>query len=529
MKKNFKILIASLSLTTSILYTLNIFQTEQKVYQSFIHDDLLNKIVSNQQIQYTDFISPSITSTEQESILYYGRVLKYYYANSIKVDDEDIKKLESYFESFSAADKAFAIQNLLSTTINISIYGSSSDAEFFAEAFSKWLNTPDKQKNKSWEITNAFFIEIFPDILKQGGVLEDTQQNIVDIVNKKIHTESSVIYDTTLKSIDIDSKSVNLKYSSSIENYWIGTKQNGTGALDYISKQFSSQNSFAFKNAYSVVQNWMYDSYTPASLESIASFKAFNKNKYSNFEALDAKLSLVSTANDGVSRLPFKKIYDALEETYLKQIPKSSIDFEQWTYADTQKLKELTLFLYNMLFSLISNDSWVENLLTGFIVSPDFPLKSTKAKNMQNVMGNTITTSKTSSTQKSNQGAEYSYIVLTGVSLTYKEFNSQYKMGFWSSPAKFNTLIHEFGHALDAFGSKQISARSKNYKKDIYYKKMYSGNIFGDYIPTFDFTFQFWKDPSSIIIIGVIGIVSVVSITYLTLNYKSRKKKDKED
>ncbi|WP_146063418.1 hypothetical protein [Mesoplasma corruscae] len=521
MKKKFKILIASLLLTTFILYTLSFIQTEQKVYQSFIHDDVLNKSESTQTFNYNDFIPPSSTSTEQESILYYGRVLKYYYANSIKVKDTDIDELELFFADFSDADKAFAIQNLLSSTINISIYGSSSDAEFFAESFSKWLNTPDEQKNKSWEITNNFFIEILPDILKQAGVLKYTQEKIVDIVNKKIDTESLVTYDTTL--INLPSDPVDLKYGSTslqnfAKNYWKGIGQNDAGALNYISKQFSSQNYSALEKAYSVVKNWMYDSYTPASSESIASFNAFNTNTYSSFDELDNELLDISQANDKVSRLPFKKIYDNLEATYLLKTPKSSNDFEQWTYADTQNLKELTLFLYNMLFSLISNETWVENLLTGFIVSPDSPLKS----NDENVMGYT-------STSSSNQGAEYSYIVLTGISLTYKEFNSQYTMGFWSSPAKFNTLIHEFGHALDAFGSKPNSARSNNYKKDIHYWEMYSGNIFGDYIPTSDFTFEFWKDPSSTIIIGAIGIVSVVSITYLSLNYKSRKKNEEKE
>ncbi|AGR42132.1 hypothetical protein [Spiroplasma diminutum] len=504
MKKILTTLLGAIFLSTQTLQVSGFVESEVTQYNYKNEIKTINNLSTFNDINYKSFIPPSQKQNNQQKVMYYGRVLKYYYANNIKLEDNI--DFEVLFTESNNTNKSLAIQNLLASTINISIYGSSSDAEFFAETFSKWLNTPDEQKNKSWEITNHFFITVFPELLKNGSILnEAAESNIVNAVQRNIIGNK---YDTTL---DGKSGSLNLKYNINLTSY-----------LSQASSYISSQTSVSIDqyNLNEISKNWFNDSYTKASENSIASFKEFNKNYYASFDELDEILNKNSLDSNSVSRLPYKKVYDNLEENYLISTPMFQGESEKWTKQDTQNLKDLTLFLYNMIYSITNNASWTQNILTGFIISPDYPLADTQ----EGVMGYTSTASYIQNQQVTSTA--YSFIVLTGISLTFKEYNSQYTQGFWSSPSKYNVLIHEFGHVVDAFASKLNTYRNETYKNDISYKEMYSGNIFGDYTAQKQTFVEFISKPGVIIAILAGTTILIVFFTSFAVgNYRRKKNK----
>ncbi|AHI53031.1 hypothetical protein [Spiroplasma culicicola] len=469
-------------------------------------------------IDYQSLITPSA------KYMYYGRILKYYYANSITVDDSDLISLEQNITvsgSNSSIIKELFIQNLMASTIMPSIYGASSDAEFFAESFSKWLNTDDNLKNKSWEITNNFFINIFPSIIKVGGKINDfynssqtIAQYIVQLVNEDKTKEDKVIYDTTLL---VKPGDLNLKYNNEAIIWHDRLSQSPLDLIaTQITREYQVNLSFTNSSLIKILNTWMYDSYSKASEESILEFNNFVKNHYQTFENLNTSLNQVSKDKNNFSMINFTYVYDNLEEVYLQNTPSNTgVDYEKWTTTDTQKLKQLTLDLYNGLYALIQNEVWVNLIICALIISPDYPLVSDE--DMQGVMGYTNSAYYIDDNKEFVSFA-YSYIVLTGTSLTYKQFNNQYAWGFWSSPNKFNVLVHEMGHALDAFGSKINEARVQNHASTLDYRQLYGGEVFGAY--------EYQAAISFATIFLVIGAV-VVSVTAFYFIVKTIKRKQK--
>ncbi|WP_338985695.1 hypothetical protein [Spiroplasma endosymbiont of Diplazon laetatorius] len=260
----------------------------------------------------------------------------------------------------------------------------------------------------------------------------------------------------------------------------------------------------------------MNDSYTKASKNSIDEFNVFNENHFFNFDNLDRKIANNSKDINSYSSVWFSHVFSSIEEAYLKSTPNLNSDGEKWTKEHTKQLKELTLKLYNVLFNLIKNETWVQNILSALIISPDFPLVSDDSSLMENVMGYTNTSYYVDSSNNFYSTA-YSYIVIAGPSLTFQKFNSQYKNAFWSSPNKFSVWIHEMGHVVDAFGSKTINYRSINYSKKLDYKNLYKGQFFGDYIVS----------SSGPILIWIFATFSGVTIIIIVVFYLVKKCKKK--
>ncbi|WP_339020405.1 hypothetical protein [Spiroplasma endosymbiont of Atherix ibis] len=494
-----------------------------------------NQINKNKSIDYKSLIEPN------QKNAYYGRILKYYYANSIEVNNEDITTIESNLDigelfgigwlfgkrgTNSKFYKQLIIQNMLASTIMPSIYGASSDQEFFAESFSKWLNTDDDIKNKSWEVTNNFYINILPKIISVGGRFDDIYQEnqtifdkTIEIVNSYLNSSAKVKYDATLGKNE--SNALNLQYSPSI--IWNNSHENAlSNIIEQVEKEFQRKIILSNKPKITqIVSAWMYDSYTPASKESINSFNNFNNKHYNSFEELDTKLQNSSKDINNYSTVWFSHIYENLEQNYLSKTPNIGINNEKWTKKQTLQLKETTLKMYNALFNLIKNEEWINKLLLALIITPDFPLKLEK----KGVMGYTSTLPQIKGNGIFGRfiSIRYSYIVITGPSLTYKKFNNQYKTGFWSSPNKYSVLIHEMGHVVDHFGSKNSENRLTNYSKAINYKNLYEGEFFGEYTPS-----SLWINKSLWIIVGsVAATIGTITIFYLVIT-KIRVKKSKK-
>ncbi|ALD66309.1 hypothetical protein [Spiroplasma cantharicola] len=480
----------------------------------------IKKLNESEQISYKSLIE------SKSNYMYYGRFLKYYYANSIKISDSDIEIIKNTLKLNGIQTTIYEslfIQNMLASTIMPSIYGASSDAEFFAESFSKWLNTEDILKNKSWEVTNNFYINLLPEIIKQGGTINGTYEDSFTISQKFIslveNSQNKIFYDTTLDSKPTNS--LNLKYSNS-SIIW----ENNQQTLDYFLSQLRLETGsliYLNQNQKDVLRNlassWMNDSYTPASQTSIEEFNSFNENYYQSFDNLDKTLAAASKDKNNYSGVWLSHIFNNLEEVYLKKTPNSlGVDYEKWSTNDTEKLKEITLKTYNSLYNIIKNDIWVSNILVALILSPDFPLKNNDGSEMnEGTMGYT-STSYYIDKQNNFVSTAYSYIVITGPSLTFKEFNSQYKQGFWSTPYKFSVVVHEIGHALDGFGSKLNMYRNNNYSKTLDYKEFYKGDVFGEYVAQ--------DNTWSILVIILAGstTAAVLIITYVVLRKKSSKK-----
>ncbi|AUB31836.1 hypothetical protein [Spiroplasma floricola] len=512
---------------------LNPFSYTTSTYE-VIKENSVNNLILNttkqknikESITYKSLIEPN------KQVMYYGRLLKYYYANSIKVNEDDINSIrENIMVTGNKSDmyKELTIQNILASTIMPSIYGATSDAEFFAESFSKWLNTDDDLKNKSWEITNNFYINILPEIISVGGRYNDNYKEnktisdkTVELINSDLNSASKVKYNATLKQKE--SNSLNLQYNNESV---IWSNNNSQNALSKISSQIikESREVVLFKDITTIngiTSKWMYDSYTPASQESIDSFNNFNKKYFNSFEELDTKLQNSSKDINNHSAVWFSYIYENMEKNYLSQTPNVRIDNEKWTKDHTNQLKELTLKMYNALFNLIKREEWVDKMLSALIISPDFPLISDDGTSSQGTMGYTATQYSLDPSTKEIVSTEYAYIVITGPSLTYKKFNDQYKAGFWSSPNKYSVLIHEMGHVVDGFGSKLNLKRSTNYSKLLNYKNLYKGDFFGEY------TYSIWNNKSLWIAVGSIAATAITVTAFYLIIIKVRSRKVKK-
>ncbi|WP_338985694.1 hypothetical protein [Spiroplasma endosymbiont of Diplazon laetatorius] len=199
--------------------------------------DIIN--LNYQNSQYNENISYKSLIIPNKQYMYYGRLLKYYYSNNIFVSDNEINQISKNIiisgENSNIYNSLF-IQNLVATTIMPSIYGSSSDAEFFAESFSKWLNTDNELRNKSWEVTNNFYLKILPEIIKIGGLVEGEYENNQTISHKAIEliSENSNLVKYNTKLSQKPSDSLELKYNNSSI---IWTQEYSNNALNYIKNQ----------------------------------------------------------------------------------------------------------------------------------------------------------------------------------------------------------------------------------------------------------------------------------------------------
>ncbi|QGS52018.1 hypothetical protein [Spiroplasma tabanidicola] len=424
-------------------------------------------------------------------MMYYGRILKYYYAKSVtKIKQEfydsiiDVYDYNEYFLTYEGINhfgskktelnfyKALLVQNIIASTINISEYGATNDREFFAEAFSKWLLTPDSLKNKSWEITNYFFTIFFPELIKNGENQIDKKDSLLDYLFSKYD-------DRPIYNLDLEEKPndcIDLGY----ESEKVGWEEFESGKSgNYLSTCFTSffDQSIVLKIIdkemhlgtyyYNLLGGWMNDSYTKASEQSIKYFHNFNSNYYDDFDALDAKLVENSKNEFNESNVIFKKIYDSIDNRYT-----NFFSIYKWKKSYTKELKDATLYLYNYLFSLIKNELWVNNILNSFVISSDEVLKDSS----KNVLGYNATDS---TFEDETWSISSSYIIIKFKGLIDAKNNNSYKTQWFSSPIWYSVLIHEMGHALDGFGGRLNSFRNKNDTSTKKYDYYYSGRKIG--------------------------------------------------
>ncbi|QGS52019.1 hypothetical protein STABA_v1c06580 [Spiroplasma tabanidicola] len=490
--------------TTSNLISENLIKLNNK-----ISDDITTKVnkVSTKASTYNyndllldDYSNISINDDNAlQKALFYGRILKYYIANSIKDEKNLLNNLETEINKISLDDdiyskkefkKALLMQNIIASTINISAYGASSDNEFFAESFAKWLLTPDDQKNRSWEIINDFYTTIMPKLISTGRVITDKDiEEIKTIVQN--NSSSLTKYDLDLTSAS--SNPVDLKYANNQQIGWLNFTDDIKESYGYVAMNYCytqlywarrslNLNFNQLKNLISASQSFMYDSFTKASESNIKKFNDFNDNHFT-FASLDEFLIKNSIDTNGIAQISPNYLINSFANYYKKLSWTGSDVIDAWNDDWTEKLKNVFLNLYNYLYALFKNENYVKNVISGLVLSSDSPLKNNDGSSMEGVLGYT-STSGAGYKNPDNESEVLitttdSYIVIRSDGLLLKQFNSQYQKGWFSSPENFNVIVHEMGHAVEAFGGRENSLRLKNNSAYRNYGDLYSGNYIG--------------------------------------------------
>ncbi|ARU91664.1 hypothetical protein SCLARK_001095 [Spiroplasma clarkii] len=262
---------------------------------------------------------------------------------------------------------------------------------------------------------------------------------------------------------------------------------------------------------YPFLETWINDSYTKASDDSLQLFQDANSNHFADFATLDNFFSENTKDVTGVSQIWLSNSFQAIEAEYLNYSTNS--DTEKWTEATTEKLRESTLRMFNYLYTFANNEIWFKRMCSALIFAEDDSL----------VGHDSSTLGVTSTSYLSNNSSTYeSYVVILGKALLLKEFNTQYQLGFWSSPEKFAVIIHEFGHVLDGFGGKRNVLRPEDNSQASTLSSKYEGKMFGiaRNNPSNGLLSSFF-----IFVIVLVSVAAVVGITVSVIMLVPKKKK----
>ncbi|WP_374696428.1 hypothetical protein [Spiroplasma endosymbiont of Polydrusus formosus] len=465
----------------------------------------------------------NITSTSQDDFIYSGQILlEFIYKSSNISSNSTIKEIEQNIiqnkdtiyngwgntQNVTINRKELFEMSLIGSIVNISNYGMKSLKEFFAEAYAKWTTTPDAMKNKSWEILNEFFIEIYAPLQKTNfGSQISTLQKSLDFIDQHI-SSSKIIYDTNLAKKPSDA--VNLKYSSNLFGSRFGLQQTiPTGGEDSYTFNaiktalimWQSNKNRDIKNSHfpilsgviyrNIIANWwwdlsgelakmMNDSYTKAQNSSRRKYEDFmstaKQKNYSSFDKLDQTLKALTRYDNNYYHQKGSTIF-------LKDSVQAAQDYYRWSDDEVRDFENQILDLFNITYTVTDNN--FKYFLTGFIFSPDAQLENQSRQtaaytsySFENAIG---ASDQIVTTRKAN------VVISTEIidNIMRRRVSSQYNNGWWSTPNQFYILNHEMGHAVDAYYGmiKEARNNAQNYFKNILYnigvRGQYPGNIFG--------------------------------------------------
>ncbi|WP_348735670.1 hypothetical protein [Spiroplasma endosymbiont of Ammophila pubescens] len=477
----------------------------------------------NQKGYITELSPTAVSSLDIDDFIYSGYLLQYFIykssninqnktvkmiENNIVANKDIIYNTKTNINNVRIDTKELFEMSLMASIINTSIYGMKTWKEFFAEAYSKWMTMPNKMKNKSWEILNNFFIDIYTPLQKEnfGSRITSLQKQLAKI--DQYVAKSNISYNTNLTTKPIDA--VDLKYF--LPSFELGLQQlipentklwaqnytfnalktslimwQSSGMQDIKTDNVSFDGNIlrnkiinnGKKDLTVELGNMMNDSYTKASQSAIIKFENFmNTSKqqyYSSFDKLDEDLKKITEYENNY-------YHEKGSTIFLKDSVQVMQKYYKWNDELMEFLKEQILNLFNMTYA-ITGDNF-KYFLTGFLFSPDAPLLE---KGRQTAA---YTNYSFQSLPGSNSfiSTRRAYIVISA-----KKFNnvlkgktiSEYLIGWWSSPSVFCTLNHEMGHAVDAYYGMIKEARNvapkyfKNLVNSLGIKGQYIGNIFG--------------------------------------------------
>ncbi|APE75518.1 hypothetical protein [Spiroplasma citri] len=476
----------------------------------------------NQKKHIIEILSTTVSSPDEDDFIYSGYLLRYFIYKSSNINkNKTVKMMEknivnnknkiynvvTNIGNVKMDTKELFEMSLMASIINTSIYGMTTWKEFFAEAYSKWMTMPDEMKNKSWEILNNFFIDIYTPLQKENlGSRITSLQYQLDKIDQYV-AKSNISYNTNLTKKPIDA--VDLKYNlPSFEfglqqlipqdsNFWkfsytfnalktslIMWQSSGMKDIKTINFSFNGNilRDTIINNGQDLTEglgDMMNDSYTRASQSSRTKFENFmntSKQKYySSFDKLDEDLKKITEYENNY-------YYEKGSTIFLKDSVQAMQKYYHWNDKIIEFLKNQILNLFNMTYA-ITGDNF-KYFLTGFLFSPDAPLLKIPGE----------TTAYTSyflellPGTKRITSARSAYIIISA-----KEFAdalldktiSNYLIGWWSSPNIFCSLNHEMGHAVDVYYGMLKEARNvapkyfQSYLNSLVIKDKYRGNIFG--------------------------------------------------
>ncbi|ELL44920.1 hypothetical protein [Spiroplasma melliferum] len=476
----------------------------------------------NQKEHIIELLSTTVSSPDEDDFIYSGYLLRYFIYKSSNIDkNKTVEMMEknivnnknkiynvvTNIGNVKMDTKELFEMSLMASIINTSIYGMTTWKEFFAEAYSKWMTMPDEMKNKSWEILNNFFIDIYTPLQKENlGSRITSLQYQLDKIDQYV-AKSNLSYNTNLTKKPIDA--VDLKYNfppfefglqqliPQDSNFWERSYTfnalktslimwQSSGMKDIKTSNFSFNGNILrdtiINNGQDLTEglgDMMNDSYTRASQSSRTKFENFmNTSKqqyYSSFDKLDEDLKKITEYENNY-------YYEKGSAIFLKDSVQAMQKYYHWNDKIIEFLKNQILNLFNMTYA-ITGDNF-KYFLTGFLFSPDAPLLKRSGE----------TTAYTSyflellPGTKRITSARSAYIIISA-----KEFAdalldktiSKYLIGWWSSPNIFCSLNHEMGHAVDAYYGMLKEARNvapkyfQSYLNSLGIKDKYRGNIFG--------------------------------------------------
>ncbi|AKU80012.1 hypothetical protein [Spiroplasma turonicum] len=472
MKKKFNIFIVIFYVFAIILSLFN-FNAETNNYKfNSINNNTINKAET-----------PNNPENEINSYLWGGLSLQYFiYKHSDIKENEVAKNLYDrlMIDNKNDLTEDFFYMGLMAPIINISLYGLTSYREYFAEAYSKWTTTEDSAKNKSWEIVNYYFLNIYPVLKNNTNGLFDwiTLKSKVEL-DLKDNNSNNLIYKTNLNSSDTNMNANDLGYNNYTEIGYLATTNKLYSSNSVI---FATESAFfqgnlglnhnsvnnpilgnyllqsKFQNGfndidYENISKFMYDTLNKASASSIEKFnfvKGSNDRMFKSFDEMDEffKTNTKSSVTKSGSNIFLKEAIDAMSNYY------------SWSSIKTNLFKNQILDLMNFTFYITNwyslgeneKDSFKYNLIA-IIFSPDDDIVDGSGNN-KGVMGYTSMAGQVNNSF-GPRGIAYSHIVYNGAAFNLdspvNEAKEQYTKNWWTSPNIFTTLNHEMGHSVDSF------------------------------------------------------------------------------
>ncbi|WP_434343956.1 hypothetical protein V2P32_02480 [Mycoplasma sp. 06067-C1-B144P-99-0482-3] len=518
----------------------------------FINNKNQNQINLTYNTQFND---DNETQTQKE-FLWGGKALRYFLykhstAKTNKSFNQFTDNLLANFEMFFKAKTKQRYRSnyyiteqqseefkhaILSSILVTSEYGSTSPEEFFAESFSRYVSSNEKQKNLTWYLLEHFFTKTFYKLKQQNiGILTSNDKTINwKKIKNVIDNETDVFYKYELEpqtNLDIsydrlthlDLGYTNLgfeRFRNSIPQYGYNSVQYVYDTINYIYNNiFTAQiNNLDLlnknKNILSVTK---FLNYYKENIEIFLDYmklnlykpkNIINKNNdqqfFNNFDELDTYWKEKSKFNFGNnSAIQIKKNF----ENIWQAIP-SRLDSD---YFDLEELKANTVHLFNTLQKVTHNN--LDKIFVNLILTNDNQFRLNNTIHDSKIKGITST-----SFSKNTNSSSYSYVLIKADSFNKTENQFQYNRSWFASNNQFQTLNHEFGHVLDSFLAlnsyqeklNKNTFSSLNFWANHQQANLYQGNIVVNKNKNWTLYFIF--------IIGVIGINLTLVVFYIIYN-----------
>ncbi|WP_026389592.1 hypothetical protein [[Acholeplasma] multilocale] len=460
---------------------------------------------------------------DNQEYMWGGKALQYYlYTHSTATEAFGGNDYQSYNELTTSAakaglgylyDKATELQKqqfkyaFISSAMIVSYYGATSPQEFFAESFSKYTTSKDKQKNIVWSLLEHFFTKTFND-LKQLNIGKLTSVNqwdkITDVIKKDRNTYE-IQYNLNLKKKERNLSLEELGYINDEYGFNNPDYSTNLATTDIIKWTFNTP--IIFDDNAKEIKKW-YEKYKsklsqymistryklPESNNNLKTKYFYNIDELDQYWQQHSKFNFNTDHAIQIKNNINNLINDAIYK-YIIEISKTN-------------LQKNILDLFNELENITNNN--LNKIFVNFIIPKDINLYN------QNSSVNGYT-----STYNNRNSTKYSFVVVKVMSLKKEDNINNYKRSRFSSDSQFQTINHEFGHVLDSYLCQTFKQADNNNFNSFFWARhqqtsCYSGNCYIAKKMNWElFTY---------IPIGIISVASISGFSYYLVK-KIKKKR----